>query len=294
MAPPHIGFKTSPQDVDWPVLEATWAMAGELDIFESGWMNDHLTNLSASGGPSFESLTLLTALVHHVPGKWVGHGVLSNTFRHPALVAKAATVLDRATGGRFILGLGAGWHEGEHAAFGLPLPPLKERIDRLGSALEVLSALFSPAAGRPPGVTRADPFYPLERATNLPAPLTTGGPPIWLGGQGPRGLAMAARFGRGWLLPGVNAGDVGYFTDKRERLLRALHEAGRDPTGFAFAAQVHCGRTAAERRAARDAAIALAAAGATHVIVGVTAADGPAGLADAAAEVAMPLREAVA
>jgi alkanesulfonate monooxygenase SsuD/methylene tetrahydromethanopterin reductase-like flavin-dependent oxidoreductase (luciferase family) len=294
MAAPHIGFKTSPQDVEWPVLDATWALAGELDVFESGWMNDHLTNLSPSGGPSFESLTLLAALVRRVPGKWVGHGVLSNTFRHPALVAKSATVLDHVTGGRFILGLGAGWHEGEHATFGLPLPPIKERIDRLGSALEVISALFSPAAGRPPGVTRPDPFYPLDRATNLPPPLTPGGPQIWLGGQGPRGLAMAARFGRGWLLPGVNAGDVAYFADKREQLLRALGEAGRDASGFAFAAQVHCGRTTAERRTAREAAIALVAAGATHVIVGVTAADGPAGLADAAEEVAMPLREAVA
>ena len=80
-------------------------------------MNDHLTDISQERrGASLEALTAMAALVHRVPGKWVGHAVLSNTFRHPAVLAKAATVLDHATGGRFIVGLGAGWHEGEHRA----------------------------------------------------------------------------------------------------------------------------------------------------------------------------------
>jgi alkanesulfonate monooxygenase SsuD/methylene tetrahydromethanopterin reductase-like flavin-dependent oxidoreductase (luciferase family) len=293
MPPVHVGFKTSPQAVDWRTIDATWSLAGELEVFESAWMNDHLTDLSASGGPSFDALTLAAALAHRVPGKWIGHGVLSNTFRHPALVAKAATVLDHVTGGRFILGIGAGWHEGEHRAFGLPLPPIRERIDRLESAVEVVAALFSPAAGRPPGVTREDPFYPLDRAVNLPAPTTRGGPRIWLGGQKARGIALAARLGHGWLLPGVNAGDVGYFRDRREAILRALARADRDPAGFAFAAQVHV-RTRTDLEQARRQALDLVRAGATHVIVGVQAGGGPAALADAAQEVATPIREAVA
>jgi alkanesulfonate monooxygenase SsuD/methylene tetrahydromethanopterin reductase-like flavin-dependent oxidoreductase (luciferase family) len=293
MAGVHIGFKTSPQGVDWTTLDATWQLGGDLEVFESAWMNDHLTDLSPSGGPSFESLTLAAALARRVPGKWIGHAVLSNTFRHPGLVAKAATVLDHMTGGRFILGLGAGWHEGEHRSFGLPLPPIGERIGRLESAVEVIAALFSPAAGRPPGVSRADPFYPLDRAMNLPAPLTPGGPPIWLGGQKPRGIALAARRGHGWLLPGVNAGDVAYFRSRRDELLRALQAAGRDPAGFAFAGQVHIGASG-DHAAARQAAIDLVRAGATHVIVGIAAGGGPAALADAATEVAEPIREAVA
>ena len=85
----RIGFKTSPQDVDWSTLDATWARAGELSGadhggFDSGWMNDHLTNMDAQApGPSLEALTLLATLVHHVPGMLVGHAVLSNTFRNP-------------------------------------------------------------------------------------------------------------------------------------------------------------------------------------------------------------------
>ena len=60
-----------------------------LLVFAAGWMNDHLTDMSDAGGPSLEALTLLATLVHRVPGVWVGHAVLSNTFRHPALLAKA-------------------------------------------------------------------------------------------------------------------------------------------------------------------------------------------------------------
>ena len=192
-----------------------------------GWLNDHLTDMTDAGGPSQEALTLLATLVHRVPGKWVGHAVLSNTFRHPAVLAKAATVLDHATGGRFVLGLGAGWHVFEHRTFGIPLPPIGERIDRLESAVEVITALFSPEAASPPGITRPDRFYPLEDATNVPPPLTPGGPPIFLGGQGKRGIALAGRAADGWHLPGVNAGDKRYFAAKREELLGALEAAGR-------------------------------------------------------------------
>src|SRR5918992_2572040 len=186
-----LGFKTSPQHAEWAVLDETWAAAGELDVFAAGWMNDHLTDMSDAGGPSLEALSLLGTLVHRVPGTWVGHAVLSNTFRHPAVLAKAATVLDHTTGGRFVLGLGAGWHEGEHHSLGVALPPVGERIDRFESAVDVLHALFSTDATQPPGVTRPDPYYPLEAATNEPPPLTPGGPPIFLGGQRRRGIALA-------------------------------------------------------------------------------------------------------
>ena len=141
-----IGIKTSPQAVDWATLDAMWARIGTHDVFESVWMNDHLTDIAFDRhGPSLEALTPLAASIHHVPGRWVGHAVLSATFRHPAVLAKAATVLDHATGGRFIVGLGAGWHEGEHVSLGIPLPPMHERFDRFESAVHVLRALWSPA-----------------------------------------------------------------------------------------------------------------------------------------------------
>ncbi|HEX3427751.1 MAG TPA: LLM class flavin-dependent oxidoreductase [Candidatus Limnocylindrales bacterium] len=287
----RIGFKTSPQDVDWPTLDATWARAGELGVFDSGWLNDHLTNMDvAHPGPSFEALTLLAALVHHVPGVIVGHGVLSNTFRHPVLLAKAATLLDHATGGHFVLGLGAGWFEGEHEPFGIDLPPIGERIDRLVSAVGVLEALFSPTAAGPPGVTRPDPFYPLRGATNLPAPFTVGGPPLYLGGQRPRGIALAARSASGWLLPGTEAGDAAYFREKRGELLAAMVSIGRDPSGFDFVGQVSTGHTVESRTKALADSRALVTSGATHVILGFPASLGVAGIETIARELVEPLR----
>jgi alkanesulfonate monooxygenase SsuD/methylene tetrahydromethanopterin reductase-like flavin-dependent oxidoreductase (luciferase family) len=287
-----IGFKTSPQHVDWPTLDATWARAAELGAFDSAWLNDHITDPGVErGGPSWESLTLLAALARRVPGLTVGHGVLSNTFRHPVLVAKAATLLDHVTGGRFVLGLGAGWHEGEHVPFGIPLPPIRERFDRFESAVGAIKALFSEAATGDAGVVRPDPYYPLEGATNLPGPLTPGGPPLWLGGQKKRGLALVAREGSGWMLPAIPRFDYEYFADKRERVLVELAAIGRDPAGFAFAAQVPTGTTAEDRRAAIEAGVHFAEIGATHLILGMPAGRGPAGVELVAAEVAAPLRD---
>lgn len=292
--PLRIGFKTSPQAVDWPTLDDTWAAAGQLDHFDAGWLNDHLVDIVPNrGNDSWEALTLLAALAHRVPGKWVGHGVLSNTFRHPAVLAKAATLLDHVTGGRFILGLGAGWLAAEHEPFGIPLPPIGERIDRLESAVAVLEALFSANAATPPGVTVADEFYPLAEAVNSPPPLTPGGPPIYLGGQKRRGIALAARSAQGWILPGDRAGDIDYFIDRREAILRALAEEGRDSSEFAFVGQVASADDAAARREAVDTAQAMVRAGATEMIVGITASGGTAALEIAAEGIARPLREAL-
>ena len=293
----HIGIKTSPQSVDWPTIDAAWARIGELDVFGSVWMNDHLTDPNRErGGASWEALTLAAALAHRVPGKWVGHGVLANTFRHPSVLAKQATLLDHATGGRFIVGIGAGWHLGEHESFGIPLPPMPERFDRFESAVRVLKALFSAAAAKAPGVTRDDPFYPLKGALNEPSPLTPGGPPVWLGGQKKRGIALAAELADGWFLPAIvtddgRPSDIDYFADRRDALLAALDAIGRTPDGFSFAAQVTTGRTREDRRAALETAREAIARGATHVVLGMAPSLGPKGVDAVAHEIAEPLRD---
>ena len=120
----RIGFRTSPQNTDWASLDAAWAEAGQHEVFDSGWLNDHLMDpVRDRGGAAFEAMTTLAALAHHVPGKEVGQTVLAATFRHPGMLAKEAITLDHLTGGRYILGLGAGWHVGEHESFGIELPP---------------------------------------------------------------------------------------------------------------------------------------------------------------------------
>jgi alkanesulfonate monooxygenase SsuD/methylene tetrahydromethanopterin reductase-like flavin-dependent oxidoreductase (luciferase family) len=295
--PGLVGFRiaaSASAGIDWTRLDETWALAGELDAFEAGWLSDHLSDAARErGGPAVEALTAAAALAHRVRGKWIGIAVLANTFRHPSLVAKAATVLDNATGGRFVLGMGAGWHEGEHDAFGIPLPPMAERFDRFESGVATVAALLSDAARTAPGITRNDPHYPLRDATNEPPPVRPGGPPIWLGGQRRRGIALAVRYADGWPMPGNRPGDVAYFTEKRDEIRRALEEAGRDPDAFTFAAQLSCGTTSSDRREALAVATAFVRAGAGHVILGLPATAAPDGLADVAREVAEPLLAAV-
>ncbi len=288
----RISFKTSPQRVDFATLDATWTLAGEQGGWDGAWLNDHLTDMNPDvPGASLEAFTLAAVLAHRVPGVRIGHGVLSNTFRHPVLVAKAAIVMDHATRGRFALGLGAGWFEGEHEPFAIPLPPIGERISRLVSAVEVLHALWSPDALALPGVTRPDPNYPLDGAVCAPGPFTPGGPPIILGGQKPRGIALAARRAAGWILTGTEAGQVDYFIEKRDMLRAALEAEGRDPAGFELIGQVHCSSDAPSRALALARAREMVAAGATEMVIGVPAALGPAVLEQAWADVHRPLRE---
>jgi alkanesulfonate monooxygenase SsuD/methylene tetrahydromethanopterin reductase-like flavin-dependent oxidoreductase (luciferase family) len=289
----RIGFRTSPQNVEWAALEDAWAEAGRHDVFDSGWLNDHLGDPAMDrGGPSFESMTALAALAHHVPGKSVGQTVLAATFRHPAILARQALTLDHLTGGRFILGLGAGWHAWEHEAFGIELPPIGQRFDRLESQLRVLRALFSEAAYTAPGVSLDAPPYRLEGATTEPPPLRSGGPPIWLGGQGPRGLRMAARYADGWNYASNLAGTLAGFVERRDILLRACDEIARDPTDLELSVQVIIPPDGAPRRAATQAAIAYGKAGASHILLTTLGREGAAGIRRLASEVAAPIRDA--
>jgi alkanesulfonate monooxygenase SsuD/methylene tetrahydromethanopterin reductase-like flavin-dependent oxidoreductase (luciferase family) len=294
-----IGIKTSPQAVDWPTLDAMWARIGTYAVFESVWMNDHLTDIAFDRhGPSFEALTAMAALAHHVPGRWLGHAVLSATFRHPAVLAKAATVMDHATGGRFIVGLGAGWHVGEHISLGIPLPPMQERFDRFESSVHVLRALWSPEAATPPGITRPDPFYPLVGATNEPPPRPGAGPKLWLGAGRRRGIALTAAFADGWVMPAVDilsgrSTDLDDFSRGRDAILIQLEAIGRDPAAFEFGAQVPTGESREDRVMALAAARDALDRGATHLILNVRPRVGPAGVDVVAREVAEPLRQAI-
>ena len=270
-------------------------MCGEQDVFSAGWLSDHLSDVSRErGGTAFEAFTTAAALAHRVRRKWIGIAVAANTFRHPAVLAKQATTLDIVTGGRFILGLGAGWHAGEHEAFGVPLPEPRERMDRYESAIRVLQALFSDEARQSPGVTLDDAFYPLDRATNEPPPASPYGPQLWLGGQGPRSIQLIGRYASGWPMYGNRAGDVAFFIEKRDQILRALEAAERDPAGFTFAGQVDCGADAGARNAALDAARQMMRAGAQHVILGIPGHVAPNGVPDMIREVAVPLTDLAA
>lgn len=290
----RVGFRTSPQNVTWAALEDAWGEGGRYDVFDSAWMNDHLGLYNQDrGGSSFEPLTALAALAHHVPGKLIGQTVLSATFRHPAILARSALTLDHVTGGRYILGIGAGWHVWEHEAFGIELAPIRERLDRLEAQVRIIRALFGEAARSEPGVTLDAPPYRLAGATQEPAPVRPGGPAIWLGGQGPRGLRMAARIADGWNYASNLDGTLAGFVERRDIILRECEAIGRDPAELELSVQVIIPPDGEPRREATNAAIAYGRAGAAHILLTTLGREGAAGIRRLATEVAAPIRAAL-
>jgi len=279
----RIGFKTSQTNVDWPTLLATWELAdAELDVFDSGWIFDHFIALGPDGGGSHEGIALAGALAARTRRLQFGHLVFGNTYRHPAVLANAAATLDHLSDGRFVLGLGAGWHEGEHAMYGMPLGSIGERITMLDSAVRVIKALFE----QPGGVSLDAPPYRLTDAILDPPPLTAGGPPIWLGTQGlRRGLRIVAERADGW----NQTGDPATFPEKRDALLRHCEAVGRDPAEIEISAQSFL--RDGDYRATLDTAATFARSGAHHVVLIMPADQGPEGLRRLAREVAEPLRE---
>jgi alkanesulfonate monooxygenase SsuD/methylene tetrahydromethanopterin reductase-like flavin-dependent oxidoreductase (luciferase family) len=280
----RIGFKTSQTNVDLPTLFATWDLVdAELPVFDSGWIFDHFVALGDGGGGCHEAIALAGALAVRTRRLQLGHIVLSNTYRHPALTANSAATLDHLAAGRFVLGLGAGWHEGEHAMYGMPLPPIGERITMLDAAVRIIKALFR----EPGGVTLDAPPYHLADAVLDPPPFTPGGPPIWLGTQGlQRGLRIVAELADGW----NQTGDPATFPTKRDALLRHCEAVGRDPAEIEISAQVFVREDEDE---ALEIATTFARQGADHVILLMPAERGPEGVRRLAERVAQPLRERV-
>lgn len=278
----RIGFKTSQTDVDWPTLLATWELGDELEVFDSGWVFDHFVSLSRPDGGSHEAWTTISALAARTRRLQLGHLVLGNTYRHPVLTAKAAATLDHIAPGRFVLGLGASWHEREHAMYGWRLPPIGERISMLDAAVQICQGMWR----SPDAFSFSGAGYELTDARCAPPPLTAGGPSIWLGTQGKqRGLRIVAERAQGW-----NAtGDVAAFREKRDSLLRHCEAAGRDPATVEVSAQVFL-RDRPTRHLLEDAS-EFVNAGVDHMILVMPAAAGPDGLRRLGEEVATPLRE---
>lgn len=276
-----IGFKTSQTNVDWATLRTTWELGDTLPVFDSAWIFDHFVALGPDGGGSHEAFATLGALAAVTHRLQLGHLVLGNTYRHPALVAKSGATLDEISAGRFVLGLGAGWHEAEHAMYGMTLPPIGERMSLLESSVRVIKALWR----SPSGVSLDAPPFRLSDAVCDPPPFTRGGPPLWLGTQGlRRGLRIVAELADGW----NQTGDPATFAEKRDALLRHCESVGRDPQEIEISAQVF-GREGLP--AMLEIASAYARQGVDHVVLILPAAEGPDGLQRLAHEVAEPLRE---
>jgi probable F420-dependent oxidoreductase len=197
------------------------AQQAEADGFDSLWMADHLLYRYPDEPTTgiWECWTILTALAEATSRVELGPLVACNSFRNPAILAKMATAIDEVSGGRLILGVGAGWNEPEYKAFGLPYD---HRVDRFEEALQILKPLL-----RDGHVDFTGKYYQALNCENLPLGPRPQGPPLMVGGEGPRMLRLAAQYGDTW-----NTGYMGVpetMADPFARIQAACREVGRDP-----------------------------------------------------------------
>jgi len=210
----------------WPGTQQAWpdildvARHAELTGWDRVYVADHfMSNDEAADGPMLECWAVATALATAVPRVGIGTLVCGNTYRHPAVLANQAATADVISGGRIVLGLGAGWQENEHERYGIALPPVRERMDRLAEACAVVRSLTTGER-----TTFHGQHYRLTDAPMEPKPV---GPlPLLVGGGGEkRTLRIVAEHAQEWNV--WSTPDV--FAHKSAVLDRHCEDLGRDP-----------------------------------------------------------------
>jgi len=229
---------------------ATWlpAVHANLDAlrgkFASVWLSDHFvpgTGWMPPEPDTLECWTATAALAMAYPDYDFGQVVLGNSYRHPPLLAKMAATLQALTGGRLILGIGAGWMESEYRAYGYPFPPAAERLRQLDEAVQIIRQMWtvSPASFR-------GRYYQVERAYCNPRPDP---PPIMIGAAGEQiALRLVARHADWWNLSGTSPEE---FARKAAVLERHCAAVGRDPTSILYTYQCQAVALADSEREAR-------------------------------------------
>jgi len=212
---------------DWPDLLAL-VTAAEAAGWDGVWLADHfMPNTDSATGDVQECMSLLAGLAAAVPRVRLGSLVLGNTYRHPAVVANQARTIDRISGGRFVLGMGAGWQINEHAKFGIDLPKPGPLLRRFDEALQVIRALRDEDRG-----SFAGEFYTLTDAPM--APKAVGPLPIMVGGAGEKVMPrIIARWADEWNV----WGDPARFAHKNAIITQACEAIGRDPRSVARSTQ---------------------------------------------------------
>lgn len=225
-APHSIRFGvTARQVAGYSEILALWQEA-EAAGFDTAFVYDHFMPLD--GNPTedccYDGWALLAALAGQTRRLRLGVLVSGNTYRSPAIVAKMAATVDHVSGGRVIVGLGAGWMQREHVAFGIPFYTKGERARRLVESVEVIKMLFTQETS-----TFEGKYYTLKNAPFMPKPLQKPHPPILIGGMGPKVIQpLAARHAQIWHF-GVPGNDPDKVRKLCENFDRVCREVGRDP-----------------------------------------------------------------
>jgi F420-dependent oxidoreductase-like protein len=208
---------------------------------ESIWLFDHFHTVpKPTDELTFESFTSLSALAALTRRVRLGHIVICNGFRNPALTAKMAATLDTISGGRFELGIGAGWKREEWLAYGYGFPETKERLAMLHDALEVIGRMLEP--GKHIHATHEGRHHSVADARNLPKPIQDTGMPIMVGGNGPKVTwRLAARYADELNLDGMSPDEV---REALPTIRGRCEEIGRDPDTLAVSVHAWWGEPA--------------------------------------------------
>ena len=230
------------------------AQATRANGFSAFFRSDHVMAMgdgSGLPGPS-DSYVNLGAIAVAVPDIRLGTLVTSATFRHPSMTAIAVAQLDDISGGRMELGIGSGWFEAEHTAYGLDFgTSFGERFDRLTEQLEIITGLWSTPEGE--RFSHEGKHYTLADSPALPKPSQRPGPPVIIGGKGKRRTPeLAARYAAEFNLPFVSAEVT---SEQVDRVRKACADIGRDPDELTYsnALVLCCGATEEEVRRRADA-----------------------------------------
>jgi len=279
----RFGIKTAPQNTTYAGMLRVWQEADTVPIMEHAWLFDHFMPLGADPtGPCLEGWTLLAALAAQTKRLRVGIMVTGNTYRHPAVLANMGATVDIISGGRLDFGIGAGWNELEHSAYGIPLYAPGERIRRMGEACEVIKRMWTETAPDFDGQ-----YYQLRGARCEPKPIQKPYPPFVIGGGGEQlTLRMVAKYADIWNFVG---GSTESFRHKNEVLKDHCAAIGRDPAAIERSVQVFVDPN--DLSAVRDTVRDYITAGATHLIFNLRA-PYPQGIVQRLAEeVAEPLHQ---
>jgi len=210
------------------------ATACEEHGFEGLFRSDHYVSFSEpTERGTLDAWATLAALGPQTSRIRLGTLVSPITFRHPSQLAKVVVTADHASGGRVELGMGAGWFDGEHRAFGFPFPPVPERFDMLEEQVEIVHRLWDRDEE---DVTFTGKHYQLEGCHSLPKPVQRPHPPLIIGGQaGRRSVEMAARWADEY---NVHQKSPEQCREIRQNLTKACEAAGRDPDEFRFSLMI--------------------------------------------------------
>ena len=223
------------EGVTWPQWQAL-ARACERSRIPALLRSDHYLNLDGSHPErvALDAWGTISALAAVTSSLRLGTLVSPATFRHPSLLAKMAATADQISGGRIELGLGAGWHEHEHRAYGFPFADVHTRMDVLEEQLEIVRGNWGDGP-----FTFEGRHYSLDGLDAQPKPVQRPGPPLILGGSGgPRSCALAARFADEYNTPFPTLERV---RELRSRVVEACERAGRDPIAFSIMTAVVTG-----------------------------------------------------